>query len=60
MYREKTNTYRGCVEKPERKRLLGRPSVDGSIILKLILKNCAHVLWDGLIWVGVVTSGELQ
>ena len=46
-------------EKPERTRLLGRPSVDGSIILKLILKKYDDTLWAGLIWVGIMTSGEL-
>jgi hypothetical protein len=59
MHREETNTYRVLVENPEKKRLLGRPSVDGSIILKLILKKYADTLWTGLIWVGIVTSGEL-
>ena len=59
MHREETDTYRVFVEKPERKRLLGRPSVDGSIILKLILKKYVDTLWIGLIWVGKVISGEL-
>jgi hypothetical protein len=59
MHREETNTNRVFVEKPERKRLLVRPSVDGSIILKLILKKCADMLWTALIWARIVTSGEL-
>jgi len=59
MHREQTNTYRVSVDKPERKRPLGRPCVDGIIILKLILKKYDNTLWGGLIWVGITTSGEL-
>jgi hypothetical protein len=59
MHREETNTYRVFVEKFERKRLLGRISVDGSIILKLILKKYVDTLRSGLIWIAMVTSGEL-
>jgi hypothetical protein len=36
---KKKNTYMVLVGKSERKRPLGTPSVDGRIILKLILKN---------------------
>jgi len=59
MHRENTNTYRVFEEKTERKRLLGRTSVDGSIILKLILKKYVDTLGSGLISVAIVTSGEL-
>jgi len=53
MHREQTNTYWVFVEKSERKRLLGTPSVDGSKILKLILKKYDGTLWAGLIWIGI-------
>jgi hypothetical protein len=39
------NTYRGFVEKHEAERPLGRPCIDGRIILKLILKQ-----QDGMAW----------
>ena len=39
---ERRGAYRVLVGKPEGRRPLGRPSVDGRIILKWILKK-----WDG-------------
>jgi hypothetical protein len=37
--RDRRGVYRGLVESTEGKRLLGRPSVDGRIILKWIFKK---------------------
>jgi hypothetical protein len=39
---EKTSVHRVLVGKPEGKRPLGRPSVDGRIILRWIFRK-----WDG-------------
>jgi hypothetical protein len=36
---EKRNAYRILVEKPEEKRPLGRPRLDGTIILRLNLER---------------------
>jgi hypothetical protein len=45
---EKRNAYRLLVGKPEGKRPLGRPDVDGWIILGWILER-----WYGLMWTGL-------
>jgi hypothetical protein len=37
--RDEKNVYRILVGEPEGKRLLGRPKLDGRIILKWMLKN---------------------
>jgi len=39
--------YRVLVRKPERKRPLGRPGVDGRIILRWIFRK-----WDMWVWIG--------
>jgi hypothetical protein len=44
--------------KPEGKRPLGRPR-HGMVKLKLILEGQDGVVWTGLIWLRVGTSGEL-
>jgi hypothetical protein len=54
---EKRSVHRVLVGKPEGKRPLGRPSVDGRIILRWIFRK-----WDGgartrLIWLGIGTGG---
>jgi hypothetical protein len=55
---EKRNAYRILVGKPEGKRLL-RPNVNGWIILKWILEEYHGVMWTGLIWRRIGTSGGL-
>jgi hypothetical protein len=55
---EKRGTYRVSVGKPERKRNLEDPSVDGRIILKGFFRK-----WEGtcisLIWLRIGTGGRL-
>jgi hypothetical protein len=48
---EKRNAYRLLVGKSEVKRLLGRP------ILKWILEKGDGMVWIGLIWLRIGTSG---
>jgi hypothetical protein len=50
------NAYRILVGKPEGKRLLGDQGVGGWTILKWILDR---MVWIGLIWLGIRTSGGL-
>jgi hypothetical protein len=57
--REKGNAYRILVGKPERKRRLGRHRHKWRIILKSILELYDRVVWTGLIWLRIRTSGEL-
>jgi hypothetical protein len=45
------------IGKPERKAQL--EDIDGAIILKWILKKYDGVLWTGLIWLWIGTSGGL-
>jgi hypothetical protein len=45
----KRNVYRILVGNPEGKRSLGRPKVDGRIILKWIAARLDGVVWTGLI-----------
>jgi hypothetical protein len=57
---EKKNAYRLLVGKPEGKRPLGRPRrrwVDN--ILGWILERWDGVMWTGLVWLRIGTSGEL-
>jgi hypothetical protein len=51
---DKRIVYRILVGKPERKRSLGKPRRRWVIILKWIL-----VVWTGLIWLRIWTSGGL-
>jgi hypothetical protein len=59
--REKWNTYRVLMRKPEGKRPLGRlvPYTHGRIILNYILKKQDTIAWTGLIWLWLGTSGVL-
>jgi len=45
--------YRVLVGKPEGRRPLGRPGMDGRIMLKCIFKTWT---WTGLVWLGMDTS----
>jgi hypothetical protein len=46
---KRRGAYRDLVGKPERGRTLGRPSVDGRIILKWIFENLDGA-WTELVW----------
>jgi hypothetical protein len=50
---------RVLVEKPESKRPLGRHGLGGRIILKWMLEQYDGVVWTGLIWIRIWTSGGL-
>jgi hypothetical protein len=58
-HEENRNAYRVLVGKPEGKRPLGRPRLCGRIILTWILERYNEVVWTGLIWLTVGTSGGL-
>jgi hypothetical protein len=49
--------YRVLVGKPEEKRPLGDPEIDGKITLKLIFKNWDVGVWTGLSWLRIETGG---
>jgi len=49
--------YRVLVGKPGRKRLLGRPSIDGRIILRWILRKWDVGVWTGSSWLKTGTDG---
>jgi hypothetical protein len=57
--RERTSAYRILVGKPEGKRPLDRPTVDGRIILKWVLQGSAGKVWTRFIWLRIGTSGRL-
>jgi hypothetical protein len=56
---EKRNAYRLLVGKPEGKRPVGRQGLGGWTILGWILERCDGVMWTGLVWLRIGTSGEL-
>ena len=47
---ERRGVYRVLVGKPERKRPLGRPGIDGNIILRWIFRNWDVGAWTGSSW----------
>jgi hypothetical protein len=47
--KEESNAYRFSMRNPEGRRLLGRPTRDGRIILKWILEKSYGVVWTGFI-----------
>jgi hypothetical protein len=49
--------YKVLVGKPEGKRLLGDPGVDGRIILRWIFKTQDVGLWTGMSWLRIKTVG---
>jgi hypothetical protein len=49
--------YRVLVWKPERKRPIGRPRVDGRKIFRWIFRNWDVGVWTGLIWLRIGTGG---
>jgi hypothetical protein len=52
------NAYRILVGKPEGKRPLGRPKRRREIILRWVIDR-KGVVWSGLIWLRIGTSGGL-
>jgi hypothetical protein len=56
---EKRSVYRILVGRPEGRRPLGKPSVDGRIILKRIFKKWDGWAWTGLSWLRIGTSSGL-
>ena len=51
-YADRRGAYRVLVGKSEGKKILGRPGVDWSIILRWDV-----VVWTGLIWLRIGTGG---
>jgi hypothetical protein len=49
--------YRVLVGKPEGKRPLGDPGVDGRIILRWIFRKWDVGVWTGLSWLRIETAG---
>jgi hypothetical protein len=56
---ERRGAYRALVGKPEGRRPLGRPSVDGRIILKWTCERLDGGAWTGSMWLRIGTGGEL-
>jgi hypothetical protein len=54
---EKRNAYRILVGKPGRKRPLRRPRCRWEDNIKMYLKEVGRVLWTGLMWLRIGTSG---
>ena len=59
MYMREERCIRDSVGRPEGKRPLRRPGVNGRIILKCVFKNWNGGTWTGLFWLGIVTGGGL-
>ena len=56
--RERRGLYRVLVGKPEGKRPLGDPSVDGRIILKWLFRKWDVGVWTGSGWLRIGTGGR--
>jgi hypothetical protein len=56
---EKRNEYCNSVRKPEGKRLQEDLGKGGRIILKRILKEEDGMIWTGMMWLSIRTSGGL-
>ena len=54
---ESRGVYRVLVVKPGEKRPLGRPGLDGRIILRLIFRKWDVGLWTGSSWLRIGTGG---
>jgi hypothetical protein len=53
---ESRGPYKVLVRKPERKRPLGRPGVDGRIILRWIFRKWDVGIWTGSSWLRIGTG----
>jgi hypothetical protein len=49
--------YRVLIRKPEGKRPMGRPRLDGKIILRWIFRKWDVGLWTGFSWFRIETGG---
>jgi hypothetical protein len=58
-YGERRGAYRALMGKPEGRRHLKDPGVDGRIILKWILESLGVGAQTGLIWLRIWTGGGL-
>jgi hypothetical protein len=56
---EKRNVYRSLVGKPEGKRRNGRPRRRWVDNIRMDLERWDGVMWTGLVWLRIGTSGEL-
>jgi len=54
---ERRDVYRVLVRKPEGKRLLEDPGVDGRIILRWIFRKWVAGVWTGSSWFRIGTGG---
>jgi len=54
---ERSGVYRILVGKPEGKRPLGRPSIDGRIILRWIFRKWDVAVWTVSSWRKIGTGG---
>jgi hypothetical protein len=54
---ERKSVYRVLVGKPEGKRPIGRPDVDGRIILRWIFRKWGVEVWTGSSWLRIGTGG---
>ena len=54
---DKRGVYRILVGKPEGKRPLGNPGLDGRKILRWIFRKWDVGVWTGLGWLRIETSG---
>jgi len=54
---ERRDVYKVLVGKPEGKNHLDDPGVDGSIILRRILRNCDVGVWTGSSWLRIGAGG---
>jgi len=55
---ERRGVYSFLVGKREGKKPLGRPSVDGRIILRRIFRKWDVVVWTGSSWLTIGTVGR--